>query len=301
MKKTIKGLIKLSRLSAYFYAVVITTLVGVTTSRSIIDWKLFIVVAGNLLGVSFAFVVNDIKDAPDDVLSGQKTNRNPISSGLVTTKTARLVAFSAAILSLGLLALLGYWTLAIGCLNIFLGFFYSIRRVRSKVIAFRSILSHSLLIAGLPFMAGYFTYTSRLAGQWFWPFIFLLTISITGELHHQGQQVADGRTADRQQDDEFIGERAWHFLLITLMVIVTFSGVMTIFIIQLFPGWAVLTWAVLVIIFLLPPLIRVFQGKRETRIWESFQKPLERSTALTLVLLYFIPWLDQLFDLGFFR
>lgn len=301
MKKTIKGLGKLSRLSEYFYAVIITTLFGAAASRANLDWHLFIVTAGNILGVGFAFMVNDIKDAPDDVLSLQKTNRNPISTGLISTKTAKQVAFAAAILSLGLLALVGFWPLGLGCVNLFLGYFYSIRRVRSKVIKFRSILSRSLLIAGLPFLISYFTFTSRLAGSWFWPIIFLLATNITGEFHRQTQQMVNDHTEQSQDNGNILGKRARNFLLIILMIIAIFSGVVTIFMIQLFPLWIILTWAVLAIIFLLPPLIRSLQGKSEARIWESFEKPLAWSSALALVLLYLIPWLDQLLHLGLFQ
>lgn len=301
LKKTIKGVIKLLRLSEYFYAVIITTFIGAAASRGSSNWQLLIVTAGNLFGVGFAFMVNDIKDAPDDVLSLQKTNRNPISTGLISTKTAKGIAFTAAIFSLGLFAFLGYWPLGMGCVNLFLGYFYSIRRIRTKIIAFRSILSRALLITGLPFLISYFTFTSKLAGNWFWPFIFLLTINITGEFHHQTRQYNDGLTSKTRYNDNILGERVRNFLLITLILIVLFSGVVTIFMIQLFPLWIILTWAAIAIIFLLPPLIRALQGKGESRIWGTFQKPLERSAALTLILLYLIPWVDKMFNLGLFQ
>ena len=98
--------------------------------------------------------VNDIKDAPDDVLSGQKANRNPISSGLISPKTAKYAAFSTALLSIVLFALLGIWPAVFGFFTLFIGYFYSIRRIRLKTIDLFDILSHSLLLSGLPFLIG---------------------------------------------------------------------------------------------------------------------------------------------------
>ena len=155
MKKTLKGLIKLTRFNEYVYFVVITTFLGVSAANGSSDWRLLILLPANWLAVGFAFMINDIEDAPDDALSIKKINRNPISSGLITPKTARILTFSVSILSAVLFSFLGLWPFLFGLISLLLSYLYSYRGVRLKTIAFFDILAHSLMLAGLQYLCGY--------------------------------------------------------------------------------------------------------------------------------------------------
>jgi 4-hydroxybenzoate polyprenyltransferase len=301
LKKTIHGLLTLSRLSEYVYFVTITTLVGVAAARTRVNWEIFVLVLANLLAVGFAFAVNDIKDAPDDVFSDPKSNRNPISSGLISLKTAKYAASSTAIISMGLFALLGIWPVLFGFFTLFIGYFYSIRRIRLRTIDFFDILSHSLLLSGLPFLIGYSAFSLRLTENWYWPLIFLMAVSAYVELHDQAKHNEDSRQSNNHRADSLPGEKVRIFLLITFMVIILFSGVVSIFLIQLFPAWVIMTAAFLAILFFLPSLIKRLRRENRPKIQASLQKPIERAAALALILQHLIPWLDQLFNLGLFN
>ncbi len=45
-------------------------------------------------------MINDVEDAPDDALNPEKVHRNPVSAGLLTPRTARLISFIVALIAL---------------------------------------------------------------------------------------------------------------------------------------------------------------------------------------------------------
>ena len=56
------------------------------------DWRLFAVLAANILSMSFAFMINDIEDAPDDALNPAKKRHNVISSGALSRRQGQIIA-----------------------------------------------------------------------------------------------------------------------------------------------------------------------------------------------------------------
>lgn len=301
LKKTLLGLAKLSRFNEYVYFVIITTLLGVSAAKGTADWRLFLVlIPANWLAVGFAFMINDIEDAPDDALSNEKRHRNPVSAGLISPKTARIATFIVGLFSAGLFALLGFTPFIFGIISLILGVLYSIRQVRLKTIAFFDILSHSLMLAGLQYLCAYFTYSPRLNDDWFWPLIFVMSISIYGELFNEMRDIEGDRSAQLRHTAITLGERPTQFLMIVMLAISILSGVISLLFIDLIPVWVFIIMAALVGIFLLPVIIKLRRSDSNIIIQGVFHKPIERAAALAFVLQYALPWLNQLWNLGLF-
>jgi len=233
MNQTLKGIAKLTRFDEYVYFVIITTLLGVASAKGFLDWQLFILLPANWLAVGFAFMINDIEDAPDDALSPSKINRNPVSAGLITPQTARIATFIVGLVSAGLFSLLGTWPFLFGLTSLILGYLYSSRSVRLKTIAFFDVLSHCLMLAGLQFLCGYFTYTNQLNQHWLWPFIFVMSISIYGELYNEIRDLEGDRAAQLRHTAIILGDKASHILMLTSLMMGIFSGIISFIVIDL--------------------------------------------------------------------
>lgn len=300
MKKTIKGLVKLTRFNEYVYFVIVTTLLGVAAADGSFDWRFFALLPANWLAVGFAFMINDIEDAPDDALTDQKIHRNPISAGLITPQTARVATFIVGFISAALFSTLGLLPFIFGMTSLLLGYLYSIRSIRLKTIAFFDILSHSLMLAGLQYICGYFTYESRLTPNWYWPLIFVMSISIYGELFNEIRDIEGDRAAKLQHTAIVLGEKATHILMVIMLLIGAVSGVISLIMINLIPAWVFITMAIMVGLFILPTLVKIQSKGDSVAIQGALQKPLERAAALALILQYLVPWLDQLWNLGIF-
>ena len=300
MHKTLKGLVKLTRFDEYVYFVVITTLLGVAAARGYFDWRFLVLIPANWLAVGFAFMINDVEDAPDDALSNSKANRNPISAGLITPKTARIASFSAGMLAALLFALLGLWPFIFGLITLVLGYIYSYRGIRLKTMALLDILSHCLMLAGLQFLCGYFTYASRLENNWFWPFIFVMAISVYGEIYNEIRDIEGDRQANLQHTAIFLGERAAQILMIIVLGIGIFAGAVSLIMIELIPLWVLFMMAVLALLFVLPKAIRIRRSDSSMAVQGALQKPLELAAALALLLQYLLPWVGDLLNLNMF-
>lgn len=300
MKRKLNGLLKLTRFDEYVYFVVVTTLLGVASAGGKVDWRFLVVLLANWASVGFAFMINDIEDAPDDALSSSKINRNPVSAGLITPKTARLWTFIVGVISATLFALLGTWPFLFGLLSFILGYLYSYRGVRLKTIALLDVLSHCLMLAGLQYLTGYFTYTTVLVRNWLWPFLFVVCISIYGELYNEIRDFEGDQAAQLRHTAIVLGSRTSHFLMLAILMLGVLSGIVSFLFIDLIPLWVFVVMAILAVLLLLPQVIKLRRGDSSIEIQNAFQKPLERAAALALLLQFLVPWLDQLFHLGLF-
>src|SRR5690606_41448835 len=54
-----------------------------------LDLRLVAVTAANILAVAYAFMINDIEDAPDDALDPARAAKNPITSGRLGIRVDR--------------------------------------------------------------------------------------------------------------------------------------------------------------------------------------------------------------------
>lgn len=297
LKRTLSGIARLTRLNEYAYFVVIATLLGVAAAGGTFDWRVLILIPANWLAVGFAHMINDIEDAPDDAFSAKNQQRNPVSSGMISPRTAWIATLVIGLLTAGLFALVGFWTFVFGVANLILGLLFSIKSVRLKAVAFIDLLSYGLMLAGLPFLCGYAAHTSRLNRIWFWPFFFLLSIIILIERQDKLKEIERERREQDQHAEFHIGGRAASGLAIGLLIMGVVTGAVSFFLIDLIPAWVIVVMAILVIVFVFPIWMKVRRdGMPGISVQSAIQKHVERAAAFALVLQFLFPWLVQLFQ-----
>jgi 4-hydroxybenzoate polyprenyltransferase len=300
LKKTIKGLAKLTRFSEYVYYVIVTSLLGIAAAKGSFSWQLLLVLLANWMAVGFAFMVNDIEDAPDDAFSINKVNSNPISSGLIAPKTARIATLLIGLLAAVLFAVLGVWPFIFGMISLTLGFLFSVKYVQLKSVAFFDIIVHSLLLSGLPFLCGYFSFTTRLNRVWFWPFVFVIAIHIYLHLQRDVNDLRSESKTKRGRTVLHLGERSVTSLMIATAILGAFTGIVTFFLIDMIPSWVVLMMAISAVLFILPVWIKLRRVDREMANEVFWRSAVERAAALALFLHFLLPWLDHVIQLGWF-
>ena len=188
LRTQIRGLIRLSRWQEYVSFVIPLTILGAllaTRPHDIaLDWRLIVVTLANILAVAYAFMINDIEDAPDDARDPDRAARNPITTGEIGVRIGYTACRIVAAITLILYALGGSWALAIGIATLLLSHLYSWRPVRLKAWPVTDVVSHSLMLSGLLLLAGYFTYHTAPGIVWFVAASVTL-VSVYGQLYNQ--------------------------------------------------------------------------------------------------------------------
>ena len=130
------------------------------------DLRLIAVVLANVLAQAFAFMINDVADAPDDALNARKKARNMVSNGALTYREGMMSSWLIFGLALLLFAIGGGWTLVLGLLQLVLCYLYSAHPFRWKAHLITDVTSHALMLSGLLVMTGYFTYNNTPDAVW---------------------------------------------------------------------------------------------------------------------------------------
>ena len=163
---------------------VLGALLATRPNGLLLDMRLVWVTIANILAVAYAFMINDIEDAPDDALDPDRAARNPVTSGEVGIRTGYNACRLIAALTLCFYAMGGLTVLMIGIATLLLSHFYSWRPVRLKAWPVTDIVSHSLMLSGLLLLAGYFIYHNNPGAVWFVAAGATL-FSVYGQLYNQ--------------------------------------------------------------------------------------------------------------------
>lgn len=216
-RRPVKGLLQLTRYQEYVIFVAITTLMGAKFGGGTFDLRLLIVLAANILVVGFAFMYNDVEDAPDDALDAKKAVRNPISAGMISPRMGKLACVVVSLLVLGLYALLGGMALLLGALCLVLAFLYSWRVARLKAVPVADLISHSLSLAGLQFLCAYFAFDQGKPYSWLF-FLFVALVSVYGELNNELRDLAVDQKAGIRHTADLIGIKWTKVLMVASLV-----------------------------------------------------------------------------------
>lgn len=210
LETQIAGLIKLTRWKEYIPFVVPLTILGALLAARPnnvpLDWRLVAVTLANILAVAYAFMINDIEDAPDDALDPARAARNPITSGQIGVRFGYAACRLVAAVTLVLYALGGTPVLLTGIATLLLSHLYSWRPVRLKAWPVTDIVSHSLMLSGLLLMAGYYTYGISPGVVWFVAAGATL-ISVYGQLYNQLRDFDMDKAAGLRNTAIMIGEQ----------------------------------------------------------------------------------------------
>jgi 4-hydroxybenzoate polyprenyltransferase len=162
VRQQFKGIMQLTRWKEHVPFVVPLTVTGallaVNAAHSQVDWRLIAITIANILAVTYAFMINDIEDAPDDALDPERAMRNPITSGLLNRRLGYNACLVTGLVTLALYALGGWYVFLIGLITLMLSHLYSWKPVRLKAYPVTDIVSHSLMLSGLLMLTGYFIY-----------------------------------------------------------------------------------------------------------------------------------------------
>jgi 4-hydroxybenzoate polyprenyltransferase len=295
MRQTLNALIRLARYKEYTFFVTVTTLLGVAAAGGQFGWKFIGIWAANWLAVAFAFMINDVEDADDDALNPLKIKRNPVSAGDLTPRAASRASWVVAGISALLYFLLGFWPAILGIISLALGYLYSWRVIRFKNMPFIDLLSHCMMLAGLQFLPGMLAFSTHAPTlDWIFPFAFIVSISLYGELFNELRDLEGDLAAGLNHTASKLGYKPTYWMMMTLLVIGLISGIITFFFLTIIPAWVEITMAILALIFIIRPAIKARRHKSALAMQESFQKPLEAAAALALLAQFVYPWLNQL-------
>ena len=282
VKRRLAGARRLTRFREYMWFVLVTTLLGAAAGGGSFGWPLVVVLIANWLAVGFAFMINDVEDAPDDALNPAKQTRNPVSSGDLTPRTARLLSYLAAALAALLYASLGWRAMLWGWLCLALAYLYSARHVRLKTIPVADLVSHAMMLAGLQFLAAFDVFGAPQSWLWTFALVFVMSISLYGQLFNELRDLEGDVAAGVTHTASLLGPRAAHALMISCFVVGGIGGVLTVAVAHLIPAWVVLVMASLAALLCVPPALKVRRTHTTIELQEPFQKPLEVAGALAL-------------------
>ena len=257
----IQGLIQLTRWKEYIGFTVPLTVLGalmaVQQEGAGLDWRLVAVTLATFLVVAYAFIINDIEDAPDDALEESRRQRNPVSAGRVSLRVGYIALAVVALVTLGLYALGGSYAFLIGVVTLIISHLYSWRKVRLKAWPITDIVSHSLMLSGLLFLAGYFTYGITPGIIWF-VFLGVTLFSSYGQLYNQLRDFAVDKEAGLHNTAILLGERNAKGLMYAMAILAAACFVIGI-VGGAFPAW------LLIVVIIAVPVSFLFRPRKDFR------------------------------------
>jgi 4-hydroxybenzoate polyprenyltransferase len=258
--------------------VTITTLLGFLVSGIRLDVGLlplmFLVLIANQLSVAFAFMVNDVADARDDATDISKVVRNHVSAGLLAPNIDYIASFATALISVFVFYSLGFIPFLLGIVDLILSALYSLKFIRLKSIPVLDLISHGLMLGGLQMLCAYFTLIPNFGFNlnWILPFLFIVVISIRGQLFNQIRDFDCDQTAGINHTTAVVGVKRAHYFMTSLLVM---AGAIFVFclVVKIIPMWVFLLTIFMGIVFLRDPVMKL-KGRRGLDRTLYFHKPM---------------------------
>lgn len=205
-----RAILKLTRWYEYVpFTIPLTLLGGLMAYRFAeaveLDIRLLYVLLANCLAVAYAFMINDIEDAKDDLANPVRAARNAISMGELSARAAWLISLGIALLATFFYALAGRNALIVGVAIIVLGHLYSWKPIRLKAMPVADIVSHVLMLSALLLLSAYLIYDSSPAEVWL--LIAAVTlISAYGQLYNQLRDFDEDQAAGIRNTASLLGK-----------------------------------------------------------------------------------------------
>jgi 4-hydroxybenzoate polyprenyltransferase len=247
MNDKVRSVMRLTRWQEYVPTVIPLTVCGAILAlqrapAQTLDWRLIAVLLGNILVQAYAFMINDIEDAPDDAREAARAARNPVANGELTPLEGWMASGAIAAVSLVLFALGGLWPLVFGCLTLALSHLYSWKPIRLKAYPVTDFVSHSLMLSGLLFCAGYFIYDNNPGTAW------LVALAVTfvscyGQLYNQIRDFEMDKLAGLNNTAILVGKRNAELLMYGFVALALVMLVVSL-VAQVIPIWVALFVAV---------------------------------------------------------
>jgi len=291
MGRQLGGYVRLMRYREFTWQVIVATLLGAAAGRGQLGWPLLGVLAANWMSMAFAFMINDVEDAPDDSLTPAKARRNPVSAGHLTAGRARAASFVVAVCAAVLYARLGGWPLAFGLAGLLLGQLYSWRRVRLKAVAVLDLVSHALTLGGLQMLAALFQFNPRPGTSWIAPLTAIMAISMYGQLHNEVRDREGDLRAGLKHTANLLGIQLSRGLMALFLTMGVGAILASILIYELVPRWALPLALGLAVVLSAIRLAYFWHKRRTVDLEHNLHKPFEMAGALSMVACFIWPWL----------
>lgn len=255
-QQQLRGLVRLTRWKEFIPFVIPLTLLGAILATyhhdGALDWRLAAVTLANIAAVAYAFMINDIEDAPDDARDPARAQKNPIASGEIGRRFGYNACRIVAVITLILYAFGGSWVFVIGVATLLLSHLYSWRPVRLKAYPITDIVSHSLMLSGLLLLAGYFIYHDSPGIIWLVAAAVTL-FSVYGQLYNQLRDFEMDKAAGLNNTAIILGE-AYTRIAIYVTIVLAALCLLAAIVQNVFPVWlaVVLVFGVIVSQFVRP-------------------------------------------------
>ncbi len=225
------------------------------------DWRLIAVTLANNLVVAYAFMINDIEDAPDDARDPARAARNPVTCGEITPRQGWTASLAVAALTGLLYALCGERALWVGLLNLGTAHLYSWKPVRLKALPALDVISHALMLSALLVLAGYVTYDATPGPVWLAIGAAFLA-SAYGQLYNQLRDYDMDEAAGLHNTAVTVGARGTRWLMYGALGLAVVGGLVSL--VAFFPPWLI---GVIVVSF--PIVMLVLRPKTDMRGGEA--------------------------------
>ncbi len=203
-----RALLRLTRWAEHVPFTLAATLLGANMAAhhagAALDGRVLTVLAANALAVTFAFMVNDLADAPDDARDPARAARNAVASGALTARTGWAASGAVAGAALALYAALPAPAALTGGVTLLLGLLYSWRPVRLKARPIADVIAHLLMLSALLVLAGYLAFDAAPGRVW-WVVAAAGLISAYGQLYNQVRDDAQDRAAGLRNTTALLG------------------------------------------------------------------------------------------------
>jgi 4-hydroxybenzoate polyprenyltransferase len=177
---------------------------------------LLIILVANIVGMSFAFAINEVEDADDD--KKDKGRSNPVARGALSKPIALFFTFLAFGLSGYLFYKTNLFSLYTGVAMLALSFLYSYKGVRLKSMPIVDLVSHGLMLSGLIFLSSFLALSKN-----FTPaiplFLGVTLISIYGQFYNQLRDIKEDKAAHITNTTSFIGKGGAKLVMFTVLII----------------------------------------------------------------------------------
>ena len=236
-----RGVVRLTRWREYVPFVIPVTALGAILAAQPngipLDWRLAATILANILAVGYAFMINDIEDAPDDAREAARAARNPITCGELTPRQGWAASLTVAAITLVFYGLVGVWPFIIGALTLALAHLYSWKPIRLKAWPVTDVVSHSLMLSGLLFLAGYFAYGTNPGLVWLVALAATL-LSAYGQLYNQLRDYDMDKAAGLNNTAIVVGKRNAQLLMYSSVAAALILMLYAIYM-QVIPLWIV--------------------------------------------------------------
>jgi 1,4-dihydroxy-2-naphthoate octaprenyltransferase len=154
-----------------------------------------------------------------------------------------------------------------------------------------------MMLAGLQFLPAMLAFNTQPSGEWIFPFLFIVAISLYGELFNELRDLDGDLKAGLNHTASYLGARATYWLMMTIFSLGVICGVVSFLLLHLIPSWVMVFMALMALALIIRPAIQARMHKDSLAFQESFQKPLEIAAAFALLFQFVVPWAGQMMNL----